>query len=259
MPPGRTALVTGSTSGLGLAIAEALAASGCNLLLHGLEQPDAMAAPAAALAGAHGVAVDYLHADLSSAAGVAGLAEAARSRFGRVDILVNNAVARQFGAIEAFPVEAWDRALAVNVSAAFHAVRLLLPGMKGAGWGRIVNMVSVYGHRGTPDRVDYVTTKAALLGFTRAVAVEVGGHGVTCNGVCPGSVSTPGTEARVEALMAGGLGRDEAVRRFLAGKQPTGRFIEGKNVAASVAFLCSAAANDINGAVLPVDGGWLAS
>ena len=256
---GRTALVTGSTSGLGWAIADALAATGCNAVLHGLEPPEVMAAKAAALSKTHGVAVGYLHADLSSPAGVRRLVETVQARFGRVDILVNNAVTRHFGPIESFPTEAWDLALAVNVSAAFHAVRLLLPGMRQAGWGRVVNMVSVYGQRGTPDRVDYVTTKAALLGFTRAVAVEVAGAGITCNGVCPGSVSTPGTEARVDALMAGGLGREEAVRRFLAGKQPTGRFVEQKNVAAAVAFLCIVAADDINGAVLPLDGGWLAA
>jgi len=255
----RTALITGSTSGLGLAIAEALAAMGCDLMLHGLESAEMMAPCLAALAEAHGVKAGYAYADLSSPSGVQVLVDAVQDRFHRVDILVNNAVARHFGPVETFPTDAWDRALAVNVSAAFHAVRLLLPGMKHAGWGRIVNMVSVYGHRGTQNRVDYVTTKAALLGFTRAVAVEIAGHGVTCNGVCPGSVSTPGTETRVAALMAEGLGREEAVRRFLVGKQPTGRFVEQKSVAAAVAFLCSAAADDINGTVLPVDGGWLAS
>lgn len=257
--PRRTALVTGSTNGLGLAIAEALAAVGCNPVLHGLDTAEIMKPRVAALAKAHGVKASYVYADLSSPSGVQLLVDEVQKQFDRVDIVVNNAVARHFGPVETFPTDAWDRALAVNVSAAFHAVRLLLPGMKKVGWGRIVNMVSVYGHRGTPNRVDYVTTKAALLGFTRAIAVEIAGSGVTCNGVCPGSVSTPGTETRVAALMAEGLEREEAVRRFLVGKQPTGRFIEQKNVAAAVAFLCSGAADDINGTVLPVDGGWLAS
>ena len=255
----RTALITGSTAGLGLAIAEALGATGCNIVLHGLEPPDAMESRTTALAAAHGVGVTYVRVDLASLAGVEHLVTTARNRFGQVDILVNNAVARHFSSVETFPTEAWDRALAVNVSAPFHAVRCVLPGMRAAGWGRVVNMVSVYGQRGTPGRVDYVTTKAALLGLTRAVAAEVADAGITCSGVCPGSVSTPGTEARVQALVDGGLERNEAVRCFLRGKQPTGRFVEPSGVAAAVAFLCNDAAGDINGAVLPVDGGWLAT
>lgn len=259
MGAARVALVTGSTAGLGLAIAEGLAATGCDVALHGLEAAEAMAAPVAAMAEAHGVQVAYVAADLAGRDGVEHLVRTVQGRFGRVDILVNNAVTRHFAPIEAFPPEAWDRAMAVNVSAAFHAIRLLLPGMRAAGWGRVVNMVSVYGHRGTVNRVDYVTGKAALLGLTRAVAAEVAGAGITCNGVCPGSVSTPGTEARVEEMMAEGMGREEAVRLFLRGKQPTGRFVAAEGVAAAVAFLCGAGAGDINGAVLPVDGGWLAT
>ena len=148
----------------------------------------------------------------------------------------------------------------VNVSAAFHLVRLTLPGMRLRGWGRIVNMTSVYGERGTANRVDYVTTKSALLGFTRAVAMETIRDGITCNAVSPGSVLTPGNEKRVKEMVErDGLETAEAEQRFLEGKQPTGRFVRPEDVAALVTFLCSAAARDITGAVLPVDGGWLAS
>ncbi len=248
---GRTALVTGSTDGLGLAIAAALARAGCRVVLHGLLDAAEMTGTLAALGGGH----RYVRADLGHADGVAALAGAA----GRVDVLVNNAVVRHFAPLVEFPAERWGAALAVNVTAPLQLIQRLLPGMRAAGWGRIVNMASVYGQRGTPGRVDYVTTKAAVLGLTRAVAAELAGEGVTCNAVCPGSVSTPGTEGRVEALMAqGGLGREEAVRLFLAGKQPSGRFVQAGSVAAMVVFLCGAAGADVTGAVLPVDGGWMA-
>ncbi|HVJ52088.1 MAG TPA: 3-hydroxybutyrate dehydrogenase [Aliidongia sp.] len=257
---GRTALVTGSTGGLGLAIAGALAEAGCQIMLHGLEAAAAMEERRAALQAASGREVAYIEADLAQPAGVQAMVDETSRRFGTLDILVNNAVVRHFAPIEAFPTERWDMALAVNISAAFHAVRLALPGMRVRQWGRIVNMASVYGQRGTAGRVDYVTTKAAIIGLTRAVAVETADQPITCNAVCPGSVSTPGTEARVERLIEEeGLEREEAVRRFLAGKQPSGRFVAAESVAAMVVFLCGPAGQDITGAVLPVEGGWLAS
>jgi len=185
--------------------------------------------------------------------------DAARAGVGDIDILVNNAVLRHFAPIESLPVKDWESALAVNLTAAFRLVQLSLPGMKGRCWGRVINMTSVYGSRGTVDRVGYVTTKSALIGFTRAVAMETLAHGITCNAVCPGSVMTPGNEARVAAMMAEtGMGRADAERRFLQGKQPSGRFVQAADVGALVVFLCSAAARDITGAELPVEGGWLA-
>jgi 3-hydroxybutyrate dehydrogenase len=257
---GRSALVTGSTDGLGLAIALGLARSGCRVALHGLEPAAAMEARCAAIGAEHGVQATYIRADLAQEAGVRAMMDAVLERFGGLSVLVNNAVTRHFAPIEAFPTERWEHALAVNVSAGFYAIRAALPAMRAAGWGRIVNMVSVYGQRGAVNRVDYVTSKAALLGLTRAVAAEAAGSEITCNAVCPGSVSTPGTEGRVAGLMQDqGLSRDEAVRQFLAGKQPSGRFVAADSVAATVLFLCSAAGRDINGAVLPVEGGWLAS
>lgn len=260
MLTGRCALVTGSSGGLGHAIAEGLAQAGCSVVLHGLEPPAQMAARRQALRQRHGVDVAYVCSDLSQAGGALELIHRARAELGPVDILVNNAVVRHFAPIDEFPPEAWNQALAVNVSAAFHLVREALPHMRAQRWGRIVNLTSVYGERGTINRVDYVTTKSALIGFTRAVAMETLNDGITCNAVSPGSVLTPGTQARVEQIgKEEGLPGAEAEQRFLAGKQPSGRFVRPDGVAAAVAFLCSAAARDITGIVLPVDGGWLAS
>ncbi len=252
------ALITGSTDGLGYAIAAALAKTGCDVVLHGIEPEDAAAPRARALADAHGVRAAYIRSDLSVEQGVDRMIEHARMHLGSIDVLINNAVVRHFSPIEAFPCDAWERALAVNLSAPFRAVKRLLPDMRARGWGRIINMSSVYGMRGTRDRVDYVTTKAALLGFTRAVAAETAGQGITCNAVCPGSVRTPAIEERLEELLASGLGAEEAERKFLVGKQPTGRFIDADDIAALIVFLCGPNGRDISGATLPIDGGWLA-
>lgn len=256
---GKCALITGSSAGLGYAIADGLASKGCDVVLHGLEGEAAVASQCQALRDRHGVRIAYIRSDLSRKQGALDLAAGAQAALGSMDILVNNAVVRHFSPIDHFPVEEWERALAVNVSAAFHLVRLLLPGMRKRGWGRVVNMTSVYGERGTVNRVDYVTTKSALIGFTRAVAMETLGDGITCNAVSPGSVLTPGTEERVRRIRdESGADRAQAERRFLEGKQPSGRFVLPEDVAAAVAFLCSPAARDITGTVLPIDGGWLA-
>ena len=257
---GRAALVTGSTAGLGLAIGAALAREGCRVMLHGLAPEQEMDAVCEGLRRSTGQDVRYVRADLGDAAGVAVLASAARGAFGEVGVLVNNAVVRHFAPLVDFPPDRWAAALAVNLTAPLQLIQSLLPAMLRTGWGRIVNMTSVYGQRGTAGRVDYVTTKAAIIGLTRAVAAEAHGQPVTCNAICPGSVSTPGTEARVTAMMDHqGLSRDEAVRQFLSGKQPSGRFVPADSVAAMVLFLCSPAGADITGSVLPVEGGWLAS
>lgn len=257
---GKRALITGSAAGLGLAIGEALAKAGCAVVLHGRANADTMTATCAELSQRHGSSVSYLSADLSTPAGVSGLVEQAQSILGGIDILVNNAVTRHFAPIHEFPVEAWDLALAVNLSAVFHATRLALPGMRERRWGRIINLTSIYGMRGTPNRVDYVTTKSALLGFARVVALENLDYGITCNSVSPGSTLTPSISARVDALREReDLSEEEAVRRFLAGKQPSGRFNQAEHVGELITFLCGEAGTDITGAMLPVDGGWLAS
>jgi 3-hydroxybutyrate dehydrogenase len=257
---GRSALVTGSTNGLGYAVAEGLARAGANIVLTGLEPAAEMEARRRQLAEAHGVAVAYEPADLATSAGVEGLLAAAGSRFGGVDILVNNAVVRHFARVEDFPPARWEQALAVNLSAAFHAIRLSLPGMRARKWGRIINMSSVYGFFAIAERIDYVTTKTALLGMTRVVALETLDADITCNAVCPGSVLTPYSEERLQRLMAAeSLSRETAERKFLADRQPAGRFVAAENVAELIVFLCGPAARDITGAALPIDGGWLAN
>jgi len=174
--------------------------------------------------------------------------------------LVNNAVVRHFARVEDFPPERWEQALAVNLSAAFHAIRLSLPGMRARKWGRIINMSSVYGYFAIAERIDYVTTKTALLGMTRVVALETLEEDITCNAVCPGSVLTPYSEQRLQRMMAEeGLSRETAERKFLADRQPAGRFVEAGNVAELIVFLCGPAARDITGASLPIDAGWLAN
>jgi 3-hydroxybutyrate dehydrogenase len=257
IPGGGRALVTGSTDGIGFAIASRLARGGCDVLLHGLEPEAAMAARCGELAVAHGVRVDYVRSDLSDEAGVRRLADAVLAS-GGAGILVNNAVVRDSAAVTDLAPQSWQRALAVNLTAPLRLVQLLLPGMRDRGWGRIVNMASIYGLRATVNRVDYVSTKSGLLGLTRAVALETAGQGITCNAVCPGTVLTPGIDARIAGIVAQGASRDEAERHYLAGKQPSGRFVQAADVAELVAFLCGPAAKDITGATLPMDGGWLA-
>jgi 3-hydroxybutyrate dehydrogenase len=256
---GKCALITGSVRGLGLAAAQRLAASGCHIILNGLEPASEMASTVADLQR-HGVRCLYCRADLRSPADIERMVEIALGTCGAVDILINNAVVRHSGSVEHFGVAEWDEAIAVNLSAAFHTIRLTVPAMKRNAWGRIINVSSIYGSRGAPNRVGYVTTKTALIGLTRAVALETVGHGITCNAVCPGTSETPVHEEALEKVVAGeGVSRAEAEQRFFAGKQPTGRFIPADHVASLIAFLCGPEGADITGSVLPIDGGWSAA
>jgi len=252
---GRRALVTGSVGGLGLAVARRLAADGCAVLLHGLAAPEEAEPVRQALARDLGADAAYHRADLARPAEI----EAMMAAAGPVDILVNNAVTRHFAPIDATPTAHWDADLAVNLSAAFHTIRLALPAMRARGWGRIVNMSSIYGLIGAADRVGYVVTKTGLIGLTRAVAAETARAGITCNAICPGTSLTPGIEERIDAMVAsGGLDREAASAAVLRGKQPTGRFVEAEAVADMVGFLCGPSGRDVTGAVLPMDGGWSA-
>ena len=256
---GKCALITGSVRGLGLAAAQHLAQAGCHIILHGLEAATETAAIQDDLQR-HGGRVLYCRADLRVPDEIRQMMLAAADAFGSVDILINNAVVRHVGSIEHVGVEEWNEALAVNLSAAFHTIRLAVSRMKQNRWGRIINVSSIYGLRGATNRVGYVTSKTALIGLTRAVALETVSHGITCNAVCPGTSETPVHEAALDAAVATeGISRTEAERRFFAGKQPTGRFIAADHVASLIAFLCTPEAADITGSVLPIDGGWSAS
>jgi 3-hydroxybutyrate dehydrogenase len=256
---GKCALITGSTQGLGLAAAHRFAAAGSHVVLSGLASPDDAAALGDAIASQHGVRAVYAPGDLARVPDIEGIVDAARAAFGAVDIVVNNAVVRHAAPVEQVTTERWDEGIAVNLSAAFHLIRLTVPMMKARGWGRIVNVSSIYGMRGAANRVAYVTTKTALLGLTRAVALEGLAHGITCNAVCPGTTETPVHEAAIRSSMdRESLTREQAEARFFATKQPTGRFISADQVAAMMVFLCGPDAGDITGAAVPVDGAWSA-
>jgi 3-hydroxybutyrate dehydrogenase len=253
----KCALITGSVGGLGLAAAKRFAAAGCNIVLSGFTAPEDIARAQAEIENAHGIRTIYSPADLRFPDQIEQMFRDADAAFGGVDILVNNAVVRCSAPVEEFPVAAWDEGIAVNLSAAFHTIRLALPGMRRRGWGRIINVSSIYGLIGAANRINYVTSKTALIGMTRAVALEVLGENITCNAVCPGSVLTPVHEAAIRKIMSNeGLSRSEAEKRFHEGKQPSGRFIAAEDVADLLVFLCGAGSRDINGAALPIEGAW---
>ena len=257
---GRCALITGSVRGLGLAAAHRLAEAGCNIVLNGIDDPRDVQAARDEIEQAHRVRTLYCKADLRRPIEIETMMAAAGDAMGSIDIVINNAVVRHTAPVEAFGTAEWDDGIAVNVSAAFHTIRLAVPGMKRRRWGRIINVSSIYGMRGAPNRINYVTSKTALIGMTRAVALETVADGITCNAVCPGTTESPVHDDTIRAAMAKeGLSRADAERRFLTGKQPTGRFIAAENVAALMLFLCGPDSSDITGAVLPIDGGWSSS
>jgi 3-hydroxybutyrate dehydrogenase len=255
---GRGALITGSDGGIGFAIAEALAEEGCSIVLNGPAESAASSGLRERIA-ARNVKCVYVRADVGNVDEIERMFAAAAA-IGDVDILVNNAVVRHFHPIEEFPVAEWDRALAVNVSAAFHTTRLAVPGMKRRNWGRIINLASIYSTRGGEHRVDYVTAKHAILGLTRTVALELARTGITCNAVQPGWVLTPHSERQIaDRMKAAGGTREAAIAALLEPRQPSRRFVMPGEVAACVVFLCSAAGSAITGATLSIDGGWSAA
>jgi 3-hydroxybutyrate dehydrogenase len=254
---GKCALITGSVGGLGFAAAQQFAAAGCHIVLSGFAEAEKIAAVRREIEETWNVRSVYSSADLRRPDEIEQMFREAETAFGGIDIVVNNAVVRCAAPVEDFPVGAWDEGIAVNLSAAFHTIRLALPGMKARNWGRIINVSSIYGLIGAANRVNYVTSKTALIGMTRAVALEVLNHDITCNAICPGSILTPVHEVTIQKTMAAeGLTRAEAERRFHAGKQPSGRFVAAEDVAGLMVFLCGPGSRDINGAALPIEGAW---
>lgn len=256
---GKTALVTGSTSGIGLGVALRLAADGAQIVLNGFGDPSEIERTRARIVAEHGVAAMHSDADLSKADAVARMMEMAQEAFGGVDILVNNAGIQHVAPVEEFPPEKWNAILAVNLSSAFHAVRAALPGMKARAYGRIVNIASAHGLVGSPFKSAYVAAKHGVIGLTKVVALETAQSGVTANAICPGYVWTPLVEKQIgEQAAAHGLPREKVISDVLLKAQPNKRFAEIREIAALVAFLCSDDAASITGAALPVDGGWTA-
>jgi 3-hydroxybutyrate dehydrogenase len=255
----RIALVTGSIQGIGLAIAESLADQGATLILHGLEPREEGGRRAAEFASRLGVEASYLPADLASGEEVAGLAEVALARHGRVDILVNNAGIQFTAPIEDFPLERWDAIQAVNLRAPFLLAKGLVPGMRAAGWGRIVNIASVHGLVGSIHKAAYCAAKHGLVGLTKVLALETATAGITVNAICPGWTETPILEPQFAARAAKlGVDRATAIRSMMAEKQPNQTLMPPAWIGETAAFLCSAAGQGITGAAIPVDGGWTA-
>jgi 3-hydroxybutyrate dehydrogenase len=259
MLQGKCAIVTGSTSGIGLGIARALSASGAHLMLNGFGNAAEIEALRAGLAREFGVKVSYSGADMSKPDQIGQMVRAAQEALGSADILVNNAGIQHTAPIESFPPERWDAVLAINLSSVFHAVQAALPGMKARNWGRIVNVASTHGLVASVEKSAYVAAKHGVIGLTKAIALETAKTGVTCNAICPGWVLTPLVQQQIDArAKRDGLSNDQAKAALLGEKQPSGEFATPEQIGAVCVFLCSDAAAQIRGAAVPVDGAWLA-
>ncbi len=256
---GKTALITGSTSGIGLGIARALAQQGAHIVLNGFGDADEIKALQAALAQDCGVRTIYHPADMSKPLEIAAMMKLATEKFGGVDILVNNAGIQHVADIEDFPVDKWDAIIAINLSSAFHTMRLALPVMKMKNWGRIINIASAHGLVGSAQKSAYVAAKHGIVGLTKAAALETAQTGVTCNAICPGWVLTPLVQKQVDARAEKeGVSIEIAKKGLLSEKQPSGEFVTPEQLGALAVFLCSEAANQVRGAAWNMDGGWTA-
>src|SRR5688500_11658678 len=259
MLKGKTALVTGSTSGIGLGIATRLAAEGANIVLNGFGERAEIDRIAIGLKTRYQVNVTYDAADMTKPAAIAAMLEKAIAQFGAVDVLVNNAGIQHVAPVDEFPLEKWDAIIAINLSSSFHTVRAALPAMKARGWGRIINIASAHALVASPFKSAYVAAKHGIAGFTKTVALEVAEKGITVNAICPGYVLTPLVEKQIlDTARARGITEDAVKRDVLLAAQPTKKFVAVEEVAALAAFLCSPGAASITGALLPLDGGWTA-
>ena len=255
MLKGKTALVTGSTSGIGLGIARALARQGANIVLNGFGDADGPRAEVAAL----GVKVGYHGADMSKPAEIEAMMKYVATEFGGTDILVNNAGIQHVANIEDFPPERWDAIIAINLTSAFHTTRLALPAMKKANWGRIINVASVHGLVASAQKSAYVAAKHGIVGFTKVTALETATTGITCNAICPGWVLTPLVQKQVDAKAAAlGLSNEEAKKQLLAEKEPSLQFTTPEELGELAVFFCSEAAKNVRGVAWNMDGGWAA-
>jgi len=259
MLKGKVAVVTGSTSGIGLGIAHQLAGAGADVMLNGFGEAAHIEKLRREIASTYGIRVAYSDADLSKPTEVTGLIEQATRELGRVDVLVNNAGIQHVAPVHEFPVEKWDAIIAINLTAVFLAIRAALPQMLERDWGRIINIASVHGLVASADKAPYVASKHGVVGLTKAVALETATAGVTCNAICPGWVLTPLVQKQIDALAAREkLSPEDAKIRLLGEKQPSLEFTTPEQLGALAVFLCSDAAAQLNGVALPVDGGWTA-
>ena len=255
MLQGKTALVTGSTSGIGLGIAKALAAQGANVMLNGFGDASGPMAEVSAL----GVKVGYHGADMSKPAEIAAMVQACEAQFGALDILVNNAGIQHVANVEDFPPERWDAIIAINLSSAFHTMHHALPGMRARGWGRILNIASAHGLVASAGKSAYVAAKHGIVGLTKAAALETATTGITVNAICPGWVLTPLVQKQVDARAEkDGISNDEAKTRLLGDKQPSLQFVTPEQLGALAVFLSSPAADQVRGVAWNMDGGWVA-
>lgn len=256
---GKTALVTGSTSGIGLGLAKCLAAEGAHVLLNGFGDADAALAEVRAVAQAHGTRVGYHGADMSRPAEIEAMVRHCENTLGAVDVLVNNAGIQHVALVENFPPEKWDAIIAINLSSAFHALRAALPGMKARGWGRVINVASAHGLVASAQKSAYVAAKHGLVGLTKAVALECATTPVTVNAICPGWVLTPLVQKQIDdRAAANGRSVQEEAEKLLGEKQPSLKFTTPEELGALAVFLCSPAAQNVRGVAWAVDGGWTA-
>jgi 3-hydroxybutyrate dehydrogenase len=255
----KTAVVTGSTSGIGLAIARALAKEGANVVINGFGEASAIEKERTGIEKDFGVKALYSPADMTKPDEIAQMIATAEKTFGSVDVLVNNAGIQHVAPVEEFPIEKWNQIIAINLSAAFLAIRAAVPGMKKRKWGRIISTASAHSLVASPFKIAYIAAKHGIAGITKTVALETATHGITVNCISPGYVWTPLVEKQIpDTMKARGLTEEQVKQDVLLAAQPTKQFVTVDQVASLAVYLCSDAASQITGANLSIDGGWTA-